>query len=169
MGASIVIAVEDPRTEDVRALLETHLRFSHDVTPAGFVFALDIDGLVDPSVTFLTARRDGELLGMGALKKLDDEHGEIKSMHTAMAARGTGVGKMILQRLLELAASRNWKRVSLETGTTRFYEPARKLYETAGFTACGAYGDYQENAHSYFMTRLVSDRISEPNVPQRRD
>lgn len=154
-ATKIEIAVEDPRTKDVLALLETHLRFSYDVTPAGFVFALDVDGLVDPSVTFLTARRGGVLLGMGALKKLDDEHGEIKSMHTAEGARGSGVAKMILGRLLELAASRNWKRVSLETGHSAAYAPARKLYEKAGFTVCGAFGDYEENGHSYFMTKRL--------------
>lgn len=154
--AAIEITIEDPRTADVRALLETHLRFSHDVTPQGFVFALDVDGLVDSSVTFLTARRDGELLGMGALKQLDDAHGEIKSMHTAKAARGSGVGRMLLERLLALAASRNWKRVSLETGNSAAYAPARRLYESAGFTACGAFGEYTDNAHSYFMTVSIA-------------
>jgi len=78
----VVIAVDDPRRDDVRALLEAHLAFSRAVTPPGHVHALEIDGLLDPAVTFFSARRDGVLVGIGALKRLDDSHAEVKSMHT---------------------------------------------------------------------------------------
>src|SRR6266446_2354240 len=72
----VVIAVDDPRVDDVRALLEAHLAFSRAVTPPGHVHALEIDGLLDPAVTFFSARRDGVLVGIGALKRLDDSHAE---------------------------------------------------------------------------------------------
>src|SRR5437773_3132838 len=96
---ALVVAVDDPRRDDVRALLERHLAFNRDVTPPEGVFALDVDGLLGPTVTFYSARLDGELLGVGALRQLDGSHGELKSMHTVEAARGQGVGTALVDHL----------------------------------------------------------------------
>jgi putative acetyltransferase len=150
-----LIAVEDPQAEDVRELLHAHLTFSHEVTPAGHVHALDVGGLLDPAVTFLAARRDGLLLGVGALKELDDAHGELKSMHTAASARRQGIGQAMVDHLLSLAAERHYRRVSLETGTMEAYAAARTLYANAGFRPCEPFGQYTSNPHSTCMTMLL--------------
>jgi len=100
----------------VYALLERHLGFAHEHTPIEDVHALDIDGLLDPAVTLFSARRDGVLLGIGALKQLDNDHGELKSMHTAAAARRQGVGRAMVAHLVGVARQRGYQRVSLETG-----------------------------------------------------
>src|SRR5689334_10447969 len=136
----LVIAVDDPRADDVRALLESHLAFAHDVTPAGHVHALDTDRLVDPAVTFFGARREGRLLGVGALRELDAAHAELKSMHTSASVRGQGVGRALVDHILGVAAGRGYERVSLETGTMAAFEPARAMYERAGFTVCEPFG-----------------------------
>lgn len=136
----------------MRALLERHLAFALSVTPPEHAFALDVDGLLDPAITFLSYRDDGELLGVGALKQLDAGHAEIKSMHTAQAARGRGIGRALLGHLLELARSRGCRRVSLETGTMAEFAPARALYSSAGFVACGPFADYQPSQDNCFMT-----------------
>jgi len=149
---SLVIAVEDPRTDDVRALLATHLAFAREVTPPEGVFALDIDGLLDPSVTFFSARRDGELVGVGALKELDASHAELKSMHTVAAVRRQGVGRALVQHLLAVAADRDYKRVSLETGTEDAFVPARAFYSTLSFTPCERFGPYVNSPTSACMT-----------------
>jgi putative acetyltransferase len=153
----VVIASEDPRTPDVRALLERHLRFSHEVTPAGHVHALDIEQLVDASVTFYTAREGGVLLGVGALRELDPAHGEVKSMHTAAAARDKGVGRAVLEHLVATARARGYDRISLETGTYDAFAPARSLYVAAGFVTCPPFGEYTDNPHSVCMTLLLAD------------
>ena len=144
--------MDDPRTDDVRALLERHLAFALETTPPEHAFALDVDGLIDPAVTFYSLRADGELLGIGAIKQLDLEHGEIKSMHTAQAARGRGVGRAVLGHLLDVARSRGYRRVSLETGTMAEFAPARALYASAGFIACGPFAGYQPSEDNCFMT-----------------
>lgn len=90
------ISADDPRRPDVRALLEQHLALALSTTPPEHSFALGVDGLLDPAITFCSYRVDGELLGIGALKRLDAEHAEIKSMHTSQAARGRGVGRAML-------------------------------------------------------------------------
>jgi putative acetyltransferase len=146
------IAVDPPEAADVRALLERHLALMHEITPPDGVFALDVRGLLDPRVTFVGARRDGELLGVGALKELDPSHGELKSMHTAAAVRGQGVGRALLQHLLAVATDRRYLRVSLETGVMAAFAPARALYAAAGFRPCGPFGDYPDAATSVFMT-----------------
>ena len=153
------IATEDPRTPDVRALLEEHLRYSTFDTPPEDVHALEIDGLLDPSVTFVTARRDGSLLGFGAIKHLDSDHCELKSMHVAEAVRGGGVGRALLEHLLSLAVGSSAKRISLETGGSGSFAPARAFYLTAGFEPCGPFADYREGTTSVFMTRVLKNPL----------
>ena len=155
--AHTAIRAEDPRTADVVALLERHLEFCRTHSPPEDVHALDLDGLLDPAVTLFTLRRGGVLAGVGALKELDPSHGEIKSMHTAEEARGAGVGRAIVTHLLATARARGYRRVSLETGSMAAFAPARSLYATFGFVACGPFGDYRASPNSSFMTLLLAD------------
>jgi len=147
-----VIARDDPRVPDVRRLLERHLTFAHGNSPPEHVHALDIDGLLDPSVAFFSYRADGELLAVGALKQLAPRHAEVKSMHTAQAARGRGIGRAMLDHLIGVARDRGYDRVSLETGTMAEFAPARALYASAGFSLCGPFGSYAESPSNTFMT-----------------
>lgn len=148
----LVIAVDDPRAEDVQAVLDAHLAFARKGTPPEDVHALEIEGLLDPAVTFFSARLDGELLGIGALKQLDESHAELKSMHTIEAARGRGVARAMVGHLLSVAIDRNCQRVSLETGTMDAFAPARSLYTKAGFAPCEPFGDYSFSPSSTYMT-----------------
>jgi putative acetyltransferase len=148
----LVIAVDDPRAQDVQALLDAHLEFARKATPPEDVHALDIEGLLDPAVTFFSARLEGELLGVGALKQLDESHAELKSMHTIEAARGRGVGRAMVDHLLSVAVDRNCQRVSLETGTMDAFAPARSLYTKLGFEPCEPFGDYSFSPSSTCMT-----------------
>jgi putative acetyltransferase len=152
-----VIAVDDPRAADVYGLLERHLEFCRATSPPEDVHALDLDGLLDPAVTFFGVRRDGELLAIGALKQLDPDHAELKSMHTAAAARGQGAGRALVDHLLAVARRRGYRRVSLETGTMDAFRPARTLYETAGFTPCEPFGSYFLSPNSTCMTLALSE------------
>jgi putative acetyltransferase len=147
-----VIAIDDPRAGDVHALLEAHLAFANATTPPEDVHALDVDALTDPAVTFYSLRADGELLGVGALKQLDPLHGELKSMHTAAAARGRGVARALVAHLLAEARARGYRRVSLETGAGPAFAPALALYAGAGFERCGPFADYAPDRDNTFMT-----------------
>jgi putative acetyltransferase len=149
------ISIDDPRADDVRALLERHLAFSEATTPPEDRHALDIDGLLAPAVSFYSYRIDGQLLGVGALKRLGDDHAEIKSMHTAEAARGRGVGRALVDHLLAVARERGCRRVSLETGAGPAFAPARALYARAGFVPCGPFGSYPDSPNSAYMTRSL--------------
>src|SRR6516165_2193144 len=127
------IAEDDPRRPEIQALLERHLDFARAQTPPEHSFALDVAGLLDPAVSLFSVRADGSLLGIGAIKRLGPHHAEIKSMHTAEAARGRGIGRAMLAHLLEVARARGFRRVSLETGTTATFAPAQAMYQSAGF------------------------------------
>lgn len=146
------ITIDDPRSSDVRGLLEHHLAFARSHSPPEDAHALDIDGLLDPSVAFFSLRIDGELLAVGALKKLDEDHAEVKSMHTAEAARGWGIGRAMLDHLLCVARDRGFSRVSLETGSMDAFGPARSLYASAGFRPCEPFGEYLPSRNSTYMT-----------------
>jgi putative acetyltransferase len=165
-----LIAIDDPRADDVRRLLARHLAFAHETTPPEGVFALDIEGLVDPAVTFFSYRVDGEVLGVGALKELDDRHGEVKSMHTAETARGRGIGRAIVDHLIGLARQRGYKTLSLETGSGPAFAAARRLYASAGFAPCGPFGDYPDSPTSAFMTLPLDERDTDHagETPLRR-
>lgn len=150
--ADVQIDEDDPRKPDVQALLVRHLEFALGQTPPEHSFALDSDGLLDPAITFFSYRVCGGVLGIGAIKRLGADHAEIKSMHTAEAARGRGIGRAMLIYLLEVARTRGFRRVSLETGTTAAFAPARMLYQSAGFVLCGPFAGYRPSEDNLFMT-----------------
>ncbi|HEX5771709.1 MAG TPA: GNAT family N-acetyltransferase [Nocardioidaceae bacterium] len=154
------IAIEDPRDEDVRRLLERHLDFAHRHSPPEDIHALEVDALLDPAITFYGMREDGALLAIGALKQLDSTHGELKSMHTAEEARGRGLGRTMLQHLLDKARGRGLERVSLETGSMEAFAPARSLYASVGFEPCEPFGNYASSRNSEFLTMTL-----EPAAP----
>jgi putative acetyltransferase len=154
--SSYVVSTDDPRAPDVRALLQRHLDFANEHSPPEDVHALDVDGLAVPEITFLSVREGGVLLGVGAIKELDPGHGELKSMHTLIEARGRGVGRAVLTALLELARTRGYTRVSLETGSMAAFAPARAMYVAAGFVDCGPFADYVESSYSTFMSLALT-------------
>ncbi|HEX5617744.1 MAG TPA: GNAT family N-acetyltransferase [Solirubrobacteraceae bacterium] len=147
-----VIEIDDPAADDVRALLGRHLAFARATTLPDEVYALDVHALLDPAVTFFSYRVDGELLGVAALKRIDDGHGEIKSMHTAEAARGRGVGRALVEHLIGVARERGYRRISLETGAGPAFAPARRLYASAGFGPSGPFAGYRPSPNSAYMT-----------------
>jgi putative acetyltransferase len=108
--------------------------------------------LRQPEITFWTAWEGSELVGCGALKELDLTHGEVKSMRTPSNRRREGVGRAILRHVIDVARSRGYARLSLETGSMVAFIPAQRLYESFGFTWCGPFGDYIEDPNSVFMT-----------------
>ncbi len=147
-----LVTEHDPRDPDVVALLERHLAFARSVTQPEDVHALDLDGLLDPKITFVGLRDDGVLVGIGALKRLDDTHYELKSIHTAQETRGRGVGRAVVEHLLELAKGRGATRVSLETGSMDEFAPSRALYADLGFVESGPFHEYAPSRASTFMT-----------------
>lgn len=153
------IAPDDPRAPDVLALLTRHLELMHEQSPPEDVHALDVDALTAPHITFVSARdADGTLLGVGALAEIAPGQGELKSMHTAAAARRRGVAGSLLAHLVDLAVDRGYARVSLETGPEDGFAAARALYARAGFVACGPFAEYLPSPHSTFMTLDLTAR-----------
>ncbi|MFA6114283.1 MAG: GNAT family N-acetyltransferase [Sphingomonas sp.] len=144
------IVRDDLTHPDVIALLEFHLRSAFENSPPGSVFALDLTGLRDPAVTLWSAWDGEDLLGLGALKRLDDDHGELKSMRTAPAHLRKGVAAAMLDHLIAEGRARGYKRLSLETGNNAPFAPARALYERAGFAPCGPFADYVDTDFSRY-------------------
>ena len=157
----MLIAIEDPATADVAALLVEHLADMYVTSPAESVHALDLEALRSPDITFWTARADGVLLGCGALRELDATHGEIKSMRTTERARGRGVAAAVLATITRTATDRGYQRLSLETRAEDYFAPARRLYERHGFTDCAPFGPYVPDRHSVFLTK----RLAAPSSP----
>ena len=144
--------LDDPR---VQALLTTHLNKARAATAEGFAFALDLSGLRVPEIRFFSALDGETLLGVGALKRLSADHGEVKSMHTAEAARRRGIGGLMLRHLMAMAREAGMARVSLETGTSAYFQPAVAMYLRHGFVACEPFGDYVASGENRFLTHLL--------------
>ena len=121
-------------------------------SPPGSVHALDLDALRGPGMSFWTVWEGEELLGCGALKEHSPEHAEIKSMRSAAAHRGKGVGVAMLAHIIEESRRRGYARLSLETGSSAPFAPSRSLYARFGFSECPPFADYVEDPHSVFMT-----------------
>jgi putative acetyltransferase len=147
------IKIDDLSGSEIHELLQEHLRNMRLHSPPESIHALDIEALRKPEITFWTVWEDGELLGCGALKELDAQHAEIKSMRTSAGQLRRGVAKHLLNHILEEARRRGYGRLSLETGSAEAFEPARQLYANFGFTYCEPFADYVEDPHSVFMTR----------------
>jgi len=139
----------DPR---VIALLETHLSSAQAETAPGSAHALDLCGLQSADISFWTIWEDDALVGIGALKRLSADHGEVKSMHTAQFARGKGVGSALLRHIIATARARGMSRLSLETGSWEYFRPARALYARHGFVECPPFADYVPDRNSIFLS-----------------
>jgi putative acetyltransferase len=142
--------LDDPR---VRALIAHHLSSSR--ATGGCDHALEVEELKAPGVRFWAAWDADRLLGIGALQRLSEDHGEIKSMHTSIDARRRGIGSAMLLHLIDAARAAGMRRLSLETGSLDYFAAARALYEKHGFVVCGPFGEYAHDPSSVFMTRTV--------------
>ncbi|MES2054910.1 MAG: GNAT family N-acetyltransferase [Pseudomonadota bacterium] len=156
------IVTDDLTHPDVIALVEFHLGSAFENSPPGSVFALDLTGLKNPAVTLWTAWDDDALLGMGALKRLDADHGELKSMRTAPAHLRRGVAGAMLDHLIAEGRARGYRRLSLETGNNAAFAPARALYQRAGFVECGPFADYSDASFSQYYTLALDANAVHP-------
>lgn len=141
--------------DDVRELLDQHFAEMRAGSPPSACHVLPVDGLKVPAIRFFTLRENGALLGCGALKRLSANHGEIKSMRTANAALGRGVGKAMLDHLVATAQAEGMNHLSLETGSTEQFAAANRLYEKEGFDRCGPFGGYADTPFTRFFTREI--------------
>ncbi|EIZ1338888.1 GNAT family N-acetyltransferase [Vibrio parahaemolyticus] len=146
------IEIDNLERPQVIALLEEHLQDMYATSPPESVHALDVSKLKLPSITFWTGWDGEQLLGCVAMSQLEDGHAELKSMRTTPSARKQGVASRLLNHVIEQAKHQGIQRLSLETGSMAFFEPAHRLYEKYGFAYCEPFGDYQPDPNSRFMT-----------------
>jgi putative acetyltransferase len=151
----IAIRIDDLRGSAIVELLQLHLRNVALHSPPESIHALDLERLRQPDIAFWSAWQGPELLGCGALKALDESHGEIKSMRTVPRYLRKGVAAALLRHIIDEARRRRYRRLSLETGSAAAFAPARMLYAKHGFVICGPFADYVEDPYSIFMSRDV--------------
>jgi putative acetyltransferase len=140
--------------DDVRDLLADHYAEMIAGTPPSACHVMPADALADPAIRFFTLRDDGgTLLGCGALRRMSDDHGEVKSMRTAATSLGRGVGSALLDYLVGVARASGMTRLSLETGNG--FAAANRLYQREGFVRCGPFGGYRPTDFTTFYTREI--------------
>ncbi|MCP1727422.1 putative acetyltransferase [Natronospira proteinivora] len=151
------IRLDNLDSPQVVALIREHLESMAPTAPPESRHALDLDGLRGRDIMFWSMWDGKELVGVGALKHLSEEHAEIKSMKTARPYLRKGMASKMLSHIILEAKRRGYSQLSLETGSMGFFEPARKLYSAFGFKPCGPFGSYAKDPNSVFMTRYISD------------
>jgi putative acetyltransferase len=149
--------LSDPRVAD---LLRIHLTSARAQTAPGSAHALDATGLQRPDISFWTIWEDERLLGLGALKRLSADHGEVKSMHTAPSMRRRGAGRAMLRHIIATARASGMTRLSLETGSWEYFQPAHALYRSHGFVECPPFAGYVLDPNSVFMSLDLRDSLS---------
>lgn len=149
------IVVDDLSSPGTVEFLREHLREMRAITPLESSHALEPDELRGPGVTLWSVMDGDTVVGCGAIKRLDDRHAEVKSMRTAAARKRSGIGSLLLEHIIAEARRMGFTRLSLETGSTEFFEPARRLYEKFGFAYCEPFADYRPDPLSVFMTRTL--------------
>jgi putative acetyltransferase len=143
---------------EVHEFLINHFIELRSVSPEGSAHVLDISGLKDPSIKFWSLWEENDLMGSGALKFLDKEHGEFKSIRVSDNFRGKGSGTKVINHLINEAKKLNIKRLSLETGAGEFFLTARKLFNKSGFELCEPFSHYKKDINSIYMTMLISNK-----------
>ena len=143
---------------EVHELLIKHFIELRSVSPEGSTHVLDIAGLRDPSIKFWSLWEKNNLMGSGALKFLDKEHGEFKSIRVSDKFRNKGNGLKIINHLINEAKKLNVKRLSLETGAGDFFLSARELFNKCGFKPCKPFSHYKNDANSVYMTMLIYNK-----------
>ncbi len=152
MTLSMQIRLDDLRDPRIGAFLQEHISDMRAVSPPESKHALDLDGLRQPDIRFWSGWIGEQLVACAALKQLDVQHGELKSMRTAAAIRRRGLARAMLQHVLAQARASGLRRISLETGSMDFFEPARNMYAAHGFVVCPPFGSYLADSNSVFMT-----------------
>ena len=145
---------DNPKVDE---LLRKHFIELRAASPEGSAHVLDIPGLKVPSIKFWSLWDDKKLIGCGALKFLDKEHGEFKSIRIHDDFRNQGHGTNVINHLISEAKKLNIKRLSIETGASDFFIPARKLFNKTGFTICEPFAHYKEDINSVYLTMLIDD------------
>lgn len=151
----VVIARESPLGADLALLHARHTAAMHEDTPPESIHMLPAGALAAPGIAFFVMREAGAVLGMGAFKRIDAGHAEIKSMHILHEARGRGLARVMLEHLMAEARAAGFRRLSLETGAQPSFVAARALYAKAGFAECGPFEGYEADPNSVFMTRAL--------------
>ena len=143
---------------EVHEFLIKHFIELRSVSPEGSAHVLDIAGLKDPTIKFWSLWEENDLMGSGALKFLDKEHGEFKSIRVSDNFRSKGNGTKVINHLIIEAKKLNIKRLSLETGAGDFFLTARKLFSKCGFEPCEPFSHYKKDINSIYMTMLISNK-----------
>ena len=142
----------------VNELLTKHFIELRAASPEGSAHVLDIPGLKVPSIKFWSLWQDNNLIGCGALKFLDSQHGEFKSIRIHDKFRKQGHGINVINHLINEAKKLSIKRLSIETGAGDFFIPARKLFKNSGFTVCEPFAHYKEDVNSVYLTKLIDTK-----------
>jgi putative acetyltransferase len=153
---AVVIAEEHPLNPELSLLFERHTADMHAETPPESIYMMDKGALAAPGIRFFVMRDAGVAVGMGAFKRIDSTHAEIKSMHVLRELRGKGLSKAMLDHLVAAARADGFARLSLETGVQPMFIAARTLYARAGFAECGPFGSYWADPNSFFMTKVLA-------------
>ena len=142
---------------EVNELLVKHFIELRSVSPKGSTHVLDIAGLKDPSIIFWSLWEQNQLIGCGALKFLNKNHGEFKSIRVADKFRKKGNGIKVINHLINKAKKLNIKKISLETGAGNFFIPARKLFGKCGFRICKPFAHYKKDPDACYMNLLIDN------------
>ena len=142
---------------EVNDLLKKHFIELRKASPEGSAHVLDIPGLKTDTIIFWSLWEDKNLVGCGALKFLDKNHGEFKSIRVHDNFRNKGNGIKVIQHLIYEAKKLNIKRISIETGAGKFFEPARKLFKKCNFEVCGPFAHYKKDINSIYLTKLINN------------
>lgn len=154
-AGDLTITRESPAQAELALLFARHTAAMHEDTPPESIHMMDASGLDHPDIAFFVLRDGGRAIGMGAFKRIDGAHAEIKSMHVLHEARGRGLSRRMLDHLMDQARAAGFRRLSLETGVQPGFVAARALYAKAGFTECPPFEGYWDDPNSVFMTRAL--------------
>lgn len=151
----VTFAADSPQTPEIAAILDRHHALMRSQSPAESCHVKTPRELLDAGGKLFAVRAEGQAVAVGAMTALEPGHWELKSMHVVAEARGTGLGRVLLDGMIGAAREMGATRLSLETGSGADHDAARALYRAFGFDDCPPFGDYRVDPLSTYMTRTL--------------
>lgn len=138
----------DLHKQYVRDLFWEYLQWANQNVNKNFDINFDIAAMLEddmvtlskflpPDGRLLLAEVNDQIAGLACMKKLSDDICEIKRMYVRPAFRGKGVGRALLQGLIDAARQMRYPIMRLDSAN--FMKEAHALYRSAGFQEIDAY------------------------------
>mgnify|MGYP002725668215 CR=1 FL=1 len=138
--------------KEAKSLIDELDEYQASLYPAESNHLDSLEVLCNENVTMFGVKEQNQIIAIGAVKMFDN-YGEIKRVYVPKRHRNKGLAETIMAVLENSLLKQSVKVAKLETGI--YQHEAIGLYRKLGYQDCKAFGSYQPDPLSLFMTKKL--------------